>query len=94
MLELDLDPKLPAWMREALLREARRSGLALADIERMSYDAEVVRDFLAALRGGYTSAFMLALDRDRLDRVMARAKRPAAASLEAPTPRSAWRRVF
>lgn len=75
MLELRLDPRLPAPVREAYLREARRAGIALADLELLSFDHALVSEFLEAVREKRTAAFMLALDRAHLERAMRRAAR-------------------
>lgn len=76
MLELRLDPRLPEELREPFLREARRSGIALADLEALSYDHRLVRSFLAAVREGKAIAFVRALDAETLAAGMAKAVAP------------------
>lgn len=66
-LDLFLDPRLAPLLSEALLREARRAGVPLADLELLSFDADAVRAFLDAARERRAHAFLRALDRPRLE---------------------------
>ncbi len=68
LLDILLDRKLKRPLAEAFLREARKAGVSLADMELMSYDVGTVNAFLTATRENRANAFLATLDRERLER--------------------------
>lgn len=83
-LDLRLDPRLKPSLSEAFLREARRAGVPLADIELLSFDADVVRGFLEAVRERQAHAYLAQVDRAALEGARHPPPAPAAGSGEAP----------